>query len=480
MSKISALKDHELDALEAELQDRIASEKMFSLFPEFGPLRRELYPKHMEFIAAGKKYKERCMLAANRVGKSWIGGYELTCHLTGLYPKWWNGRKFDAPIRAWACGDTSNTVRDIIQEIVLGPHGRHGTGMIPKRLIERVTAKRNVADSVADIYVHHVSGGSSVLGLKSFDQGREAFQGTAQDVVWLDEESSLAIYSECLVRTMTTHGMTMCTFTPLLGLSDTVLYFAPEGRVPEIQDANKFVIQATWDNAPHLSHEEKEHLYASIPAYQRDARSKGVPQLGAGAIYPLEESEITCDPFEIPEHYAKVYGLDVGWNMTSAIWGAWNRDTDVIYLYSEYYRGSAEPAIHAAAIRGRGNWIPGVIDPSARGRTSTDGQRLIELYQDLGLLIAPAKNEVEAGIYNVWERMSTGRLKIFNTLRNLLTEFRIYRRDEKGKIVKTKDHGLDATRYMIMSGLDHASTKPKLFDDIDMRADASRNEITGY
>src|SRR5262249_23266390 len=144
----------------------------------------------------------------------------------------------------------------------------------------------------------------------------------------------------------------------------------------------------------------------------------------------------------------------------AVVWAACDTDSDTVYLYDEHYRSQAEPAIHAQAIRARGDWIPGVIDPSAKGRSQTDGTKLIEVYTEMGLLLAPADNSVEAGLMSVWERLSEGRLKVFNTLQNWLGEFRIYRRDEKGKVVKKGDHLMDATRYLLMSGLQHATTKP--------------------
>lgn len=196
-------------------------------------MRRELYPKHLEFFAAGNEHRERLMLAANRIGKTeGVGGYEVVNHATGDYPDWWNGRTFDHPVKIWAAGDTSNTVRDILQSKLLGSIGEFGTGLIPKKNIERVTWKRNVPEAVQDIYITHRLG-RSILTLKSYDQGRESFQGTEQDVIWLDEEPPMAIYAECLLRTMTTNGTILCTFTPLLGLSEVVLSFLPGGKLPE-------------------------------------------------------------------------------------------------------------------------------------------------------------------------------------------------------------------------------------------------------
>lgn len=179
------------------------------------------------------------MLAANRVGKTeGVGGYEVTLHATGWYPPWWPGKTYDRSVRIWVAGDTSNTVRDILQQKLLGPAGEFGTGLIPKRAIERVTWKRNVPEAVQDVYIHHASGGRSVLTFKSYDQQRESFQGTEQDIILLDEEPNIGIYTECLLRTMTTQGLILCTFTPLLGLSDVVLSFLPGGKLPESKGSN--------------------------------------------------------------------------------------------------------------------------------------------------------------------------------------------------------------------------------------------------
>lgn len=442
-----------------ELQQQLAKRrKLDSYYPDNGPLRRELYSKHLQFFEAGAARRERAFIAANRIGKSeGGGGYETTLHMTGLYPSWWTGRRFNKPVSWWAAGDTSKTTRDIIQRILLGPVGEFGTGMIPADHLLRTTSKPGIPDAIEGIFVKHVSGGTSEITLKSYDQGREAFQGTNKDGIWLDEECDRDIYVESLLRTMNTGGLVMATFTPLLGVTDIVKDFL----AAEADESNgKFCIQASWDDVPHLSDEVKAQLLASIPPYQRDARSKGVPQLGAGAIYQVPEADILVDPFEIPPHYKRAYGLDVGWNRTAAIWGAVNPDADVCYLYDEYYRGQAEPAVHASAIKFRGHWIRGVIDPASRGRQQSDGEQLLQLYRREGLHVQPAVNAVEAGLYEVWQRLSTGKLKVFRTCANFLNEYRLYQRDKDGKVVKQNDHLMDATRYLIVSGLKLASAQP--------------------
>ena len=135
----------------------------------------------------------------------------------------------------------------------------------------------------------------------------------------------------------------------------------------------------------------------------------------------------------------------------------------VVYLYSEHYRGQGEPASHAQAIRARGAWIPGVIDPSCLGSSQIDGRTLMELYRELGLNLQPAVNAVEAGITEVFNLLVSGQLKVLVSLTNWFREFRKYHRDDKGsgKIVKRDDHLMDATRYLIVSGRLQMRTAPE-------------------
>ena len=441
-----------------ELEDQFRSyNKIHFLFAD----DRHLYPKHLQFFAAGSKYRQRLFLAGNRVGKSLTGLFETTLHATGNYPDWWQGRRFNRPVNIWLAGDTNQTVRDILQTKLLGPIDDMGSGLLPRDALHHTTNKAGIGKAIEMAYVRHSSGGMSTIGFKSYDQGRKSFQGTEKDLILMDEEPPYDVYVECLMRTMTNDGMLMLTFTPLLGLSEVVLAFLPGGQLSERND-DKFVVMATWNDCPHLSEEAKKELWDSIPPFQRDARSKGVPQLGAGAIYPVPESEIVVPDFKIPDHWPRSYGFDVGWQRTAAIWGAEDRESGVIYMYSEYYKGQAEPVIHAEAIKSRGVWVSGVIDPAARGRGQRDGEQLLQQYVDLGLHLQLAKNGVESGLYNVWQRLSSGRLKVFDSLTNFKTEYRLYRRNEKGQVVKENDHLMDALRYYIASGIDMGSVKPEV------------------
>lgn len=229
--------------------------------------------------------------------------------------------------------------------------------------------------------------------------------------------------------------------------------------MPEISPS-RYVVHAGWNDVPHLDEKTKAELLASTPPHLRAARSEGTPSLGSGAIYPIPWEEVTCHPFAIPEYWPRAYAMDVGWNRTAAIWGAQDPVDKVLYLYSEHYQGQQLPLLHAEAIKARGAWVKGAIDPASRGRSQEDGKKLINSYRQAGLKLTPAVNAVEAGLYEVWSLLSTGRMKIFTTLRNTHDEYLIYQRDEKGKVVKKNDHLMDCKRYLVATWKAVASVRP--------------------
>lgn len=446
------------------------------------PFGIDACPKHRAFFEAGANYNERMFMAGNRCGKSVAGAFETACHATGVYPSWWAGRRFDRPTHGWAVGSTARATRDTIQKELIGPIGAWGTGMIPKEKLGKFWTIAGVPQGIDVIQVQHISGGWSTIGFKNYEQPLQAFYGTALDWVWPDEECPIEHYNEMLIRTMTTNGLIYNTFTPLKGLTPMVVRYSekadylagaekllgitpPEadGEDARFVDSNfhKAIIQAGWDDAPWLSEESKVKMEADTPPHLRDARRSGKPSMGSGNIYPLSLESIMCEPFKIPDYYKKMYALDVGWNRTACLWAAIDPQTDTVYIYDEYYVGEQIPPVHAHAVRTRGNWIPGVIDPAAHGRSQGDGNQLIQQYKDLGLQVIPAINSIDAGIQAVWERMTTGNLKVFNTLHNFAKEYVLYRRDLKGRIVKENDHLMDCLRY-IQNNLSRAKSIEQL------------------
>ncbi len=226
-----------------------------------------------------------------------------------------------------------------------------------------------------------------------------------------------------------------------------------------VNKSSRAIIQAGWLDAPHLAPEMIERMKANTPPHLLEARMFGYPSLGSGNVYPVPLEEILIDPFQIPAHYKHMYALDVGWNKTACLWGAINPEEGTIYIYSEHYQGESLPSLHASSIKSRGEWIRGVIDPASRGRSQVDGRNLLDLYKKEGLKIVEAKNEVESGIYRVWNLLELGKIKIFKNLKNFQKEYIIYRRDKNGKIVKENDHIMDCLRY-IANNVEVATQKP--------------------
>jgi phage terminase large subunit-like protein len=193
--------------------------------------RYRAYAKQAEFHSLGSTARERLLMAGNQLGKTYSGAAELAFHLTGSYPVWWNGRRFDRPVRAWAGSKTAEVTRDGVQRILVGEpkdESQWGTGMVPGDSLQDWSRRMGVPDALDSVLVKHRSGGVSTLGFKSYDQGREKWQGETLDVVWFDEEPPMDIYMEGLTRTNATGGMVYLTFTPLLGMSDVVHMFVQE------------------------------------------------------------------------------------------------------------------------------------------------------------------------------------------------------------------------------------------------------------
>jgi phage terminase large subunit-like protein len=409
------------------------------------------YPKQMEFHRLGATKRERALIAANQSGKTYSAAMEVAMHLTGLYPADWTGKRFKKPVRVWAAGVSSESVRDGPQRLLLGPM-RDGTGSIPKVAIKDIRMSRGIPDAVNTVLVTHITGGTSQLIFKSYEQERAKWQGDTVDLVWYDEEPPVEIYSEGLARITATKGQVIATFTPLLGMSDVVRRFLSE------ESEDRAVVQMSLEDAGHITPEERARITAGYPAHEREARTKGVPMLGSGRVFQIAESIITEDALShMPAHWVRVCGLDIGIDHpTAAAWIAWDREADVIHLY-DCYKGSGVGALqHAHAIKVRGAGVPVAWPKDAAARDKGSGMAISAQYKALGLNVLSQHAQfpdgsvsVEAGILELIERMETGRFKVARHLEPWFEEYRQYHRKD-GFLVKKFDDLLSATRYAVM------------------------------
>ena len=335
-----------------------------------------------------------------------------------------------------------------------------GTGSIPLKLIGETVRKPGVPNAVNSVVIRHKSGGYSRIGFKAYEMGKEKWMGESLDVIWLDEEPPQGIYSQALTRTADKGGIVYMTFTPEQGMTETVAQFV--NNLKKGQD----LIQATWDDAPHMTKEVREQILSALPPHERKMREKGIPQLGSGLVFPINEDDIICEPFDIPDYYPKLCGIDFGWDHpTACSWIAWDRDSDIVYMYDGYSMRQETVPVHASAIKARGKWIPVIYPMDGRQADKGSGKSLAMQYRDEGVNLLrehftnPPQNgmkegsggiSVEAGVMEMLTRFQTKRLKIFSNQSKILEEIRLYHR-KNGKIIPMNDDIISALRYAVMS-----------------------------
>lgn len=461
--------DQKKDLLKSlqELDTRLKYNKALTYFPASGPLGRDKFVKHVQFLNSGAKYLERCFIGGNRSGKTETAMFEVYLHATGDYDKhpWFTGMKF-APtenITIWLAGISHESVSNTQQAKLLGPRNAIGTGLIPKDRIVDVRSKPGIPGAYSEVVIRRAGGGLASIYFMSFVQGREAFQAQAVHFIALDEEFDHDIYEECVLRLATTNGRIVVTFTPLSRLTPTVLHFLPNAKLPKdgvVPGKSAYVVNVRWEDVPYamFSKEMREQMEATITPEQREARINGLPSVGSGRVYPFPDSQVICQPFKIPRQWKKMYALDIGYNCTAAIFLAIDEVTDTVYIFDEYYAERQLPLVHVSAIHAKGGkWMPGVIDPSAMQTNKHDGLSSFKVYRDLGLDVRLADNRVHAGILEVTNRLATSRLKIMSHCSNTIEEFRLYRYEtnkttgETQVAKKQEDHAMDALRYGIMA-----------------------------
>lgn len=420
------------------------------------------YRKQQEFHDAGAIFRERLLMAGNQVGKSYCGAAETAIHLTGEYPGDWLGRRWERPVKGWAIGESGVVVRDTPQKLLFGPPGvddSFGTGLIPREaIIGKPSLARGVTDAYDTVQVKHLApdgasvDGTSILTFKTYEQGRQKLQSDTIDWFWCDEEPPAAEYSEILTRITATDGCGIITFTPLQGMSKVVLRFLNEA------DETRHVVTMTIDDAEHIPAEKRAAIVNAYLAHEREARARGIPMLGSGAVFTVPESMIMEPAIEyLPEYWTKLWTMDFGIaHPFAAVLSAWDKDTDVFHVLHTIRMTDGQPIHHAKAIRAVAENMPVGWPHDGNNREKGSGEVLAKLYKAEGLLTTPTHMtwpdggvSVEAGVMEMQQRMTTGRFKVASHLGDWFEEYRMYHRKD-GIIVPVLNDLLDATRGGIM------------------------------
>jgi len=430
------------------------------------------YPYQLEFHSTSKENNQRLLMAANRIGKSYCGAAEMSYHLTGLYPDWWEGRKFRQPITAWAGGVSNETTRDIVQAELLGSPDdpeAFGSGAIPRRLIIKTERKPGVPNAKSVALIRHISGGNSSLHFKAYEMGVDKWQGRSVDVVWLDEEPSRELYSQAVTRTLDRRGMVYMTFTPEQGMTETVAAF-----MNNIQKSQSLT-NATWDHASekitsmkgaagHLSEDVMTQILSAYSPHEREMRRYGRPSIGSGLVFPINEESLMTSPIEIEEHWPRIAAIDFGWDHpTAVVWCAVDLEEETFYIYDCYRASKASPTAHSEVIRQRPSFIPIAYPHDGNRRDSMGNPGLADQYRNLGCNFLlehftnpvplggkKGSNSIEEGIMAMLQSMEAGKFKVFSTLAPWFEEFRMYHRKD-GKTVPLRDDLMAATRYAFQS-----------------------------
>lgn len=416
------------------------------------------YPKQKLFFRLGATKKERLLIAGNQLGKTSAGAYETALHLTGLYPPEWEGRKWERAVSGWACGVSGAAVRDTPQKLLFGTPGVEsdlGTGFIPRHLIIDRDLAKGTANLFDTVYVRHVSGGTSRLVFKSYEQGREKFQSDTLDFVWCDEEPDEEIYTECGARISATDGIIYTTFTPLKGKTKLIIRFFDK------QSPSRAHVTMTYYDAPHMTKERIKENMDLYPVYQHNARLMGIPILGTGRVWPFPDEMIMESAIpDVPPHWAKIWGLDFGIgdeHPFAATLCLHDRDADIFHVHHSFKLVNSIPIQHCAGIKFVAARVPVAWPHDGDNREKISGQVLVTAYKNEGILTLPTRSEFvdgsiapNAGVEQMGFAMKEGKFKVASHLTSWFDEWREYSRDN-GIIIKKRDDEMDATRCAWMA-----------------------------
>lgn len=417
--------------------------------------------KHKKQIAFHKCAKRnRWVFGGNRSGKTECGAAETVWLARGNHPY----RKNKADVFGWVVSVSSQVQRDVAQKKVLAylrPDWIADIVMISGR---KDNPERGVIDQIV---VKNVFGGTSVIGFKSCDQGREKFQGSSLDFVWFDEEPPEDIYRECQMRVLDRKGDIFGTMTPLKGL--TFLYgeiYLNSGNNPEIW--YEFM---EWADNPFLSGKEISLLERSLDETTLQSRRYGRFAAREGLVYPeFDENVHVIEPFSVPAEWQDAISIDPGLkNPLSAHWYAVDYDGNV-FVVAEHYAAGRDVDFHADAIKrisGALDWkrdlkgrISAYIDSAAGQRTLASQKSVSELFYERGILVNPRVNkDLFSGIARVKSYLNRNNgapdIYVFSCCTNMIREFKSYFWGSGDNPEKKDDHAMDELRYYLMNRPQH-------------------------
>lgn len=456
MIELDTLTEDQIDDM-LSIARKFAHDNMYNKITKFEPDEWQL-----KAFALGKTEKVRGIMAANRIGKSYAATFELVCHLTGLYPEWWPGHKFDRAVNCLMLGESWSQIinPDAIHDLVFGRLIELGTGWIPKDKIFNVQ-KSGQLGTIAICNIQHISGQFSSLKVGTYQSGDNVLMGSTLDFVLIDEcPNDKSILPQCVKRTWSSGGKVLAAFTPEKGLNDTVKEFWDSEGI-----YHSGLIHVTLFDSSLYTDEQKQMMVNSIPPWQQQFSIYGNPSAGQAAVFGgIMKQDITMPPPHIPDHWKRLSSIDFGFRDPNIVlFGTKDPALDVFYIYDELCHRDTEIINIAPQIVSRQKqFIPLVFPPDGYAERGI-GTTLIKKYQECGVITTteiaanwlydPLGNDrsISTGIIHIRQLLKDGKLFISPACTELLKEFDLYQYGNNGKFLDKDNHAVDALRYLIMS-----------------------------
>jgi len=440
----------------------------------------------------------KALEAGNQIGKTVSGCAQDALDLTGLYPDWYKGHKFDRPVQLVCGGINNDKTRDLLQKALCGdPVTKEeslGTGWIPLKCLDRskISLKRGVSDAYLHVKVkHHTDGvfdGWSTLSFQSYESGKAAWMGDTIDIFHLDEEPPADILGQAGRGCIASKGFIRCTYTPENGQTSVVLKIKKEWSLhkagwPDVAGED-FTYKADGEviefktvytlngKKGHINQATVKEAEKDFPPYQMKMRMQGIPVLGSGQVFTYSEEDIKIQPLDnIPSSWPRGAAIDFGGTSdeshpSAVVFGALDETNDVLYIYDGFRTYGSEISEVAAKILERPNsdWIP-VFWPhdGGKGKSKNDpaGGTVSDKYRRYGIKMFHThftnpdeeKGEskggirIEPGIVAISGRINTRQIRVYNTFPEWFEEYRNYHQKD-GKIVDRDDDLMASTRYL--------------------------------
>ncbi len=415
----------------------------------------KVHKKQLAFHKCQKK--NRWVFGGNRSGKTECGAVEAVYMARGIHPY----RQNKDNVFGWVVSLSQQVQRDVAQSKILH--------YLNRSWIEDVTMLSGKKDSlkygvIDQIRIKNVFGGTSIIGFKSCDQGREKFQGSSLDFVWFDEEPPEDIYDECRMRVLDKKGDIFGTMTPLKGLT----YIYDHIYLNSSNSSEVWCEFMEWGDNPYLDKQEIENLTKTLSKDQLESRRFGRFKSNSGLVYTEFDQDVHVlkEPFKIPPEWQDIISIDPGLNNPlSAHWYAVDYDGNV-YVVAEHFEAGRDIKYHADKIKqisqslgwkkGRSGYIEALIDSAANQKTLASSKSVTELFFEHQIAVNPKVNkDMFSGIQRVKQYLSVNengaKLRIFPCCENLIRELKSYRWGEGDVPKKIDDHSLDELRYYLMT-----------------------------